>query len=296
MYDLIVLGGGAAGLTAALYGARYNLNLMVITKNTGGAILDAYKVENFPCFKEISGMDWSKKFEGHVKSLGVEIKIGQVKQVVKENGIFIINKRYKAKSIIIALGSKRRHLNVPGEDKLISKGVHYCATCDAFFYKGKVVGVVGGNNGAAMAAELLASVAKKVFIIYRKEKLRCEPFVLKRIEKNPKIEIIYKTNVVEMIGKGKLKKVKLDSGDEIELDGVFIEIGSIPTTSLAKELGVEVDKEGLIKVDEHQKTNIEGAYAAGDITTGTAKWNQLITSCAEGGIAAWQIYEENKKG
>ena len=295
MYDLIVLGGGAAGLTAALYGARYSIKVLVLAENIGGAILDAYKVENYPGFKEISGLEWSKKVEEQVNALGAEIKLETVKQAKKEDDYFIINKKYKGKRIIIAMGSQRRHLNVPGEDRLIGKGVHYCATCDAYFYKDKTVGVIGGNDGAAMAAELLATVAKKVYIIYRKEKIRCEPFVTERIEKNPKIEIINNTNVAEMIGDKFLEKVKFDSGKEMKLDGVFIEAGSIPTTSLAKELGVELDKEGLIKVDEFQKTNIEGVYAAGDITTGSAKWNQLIASCAEGGIAAWQAYEETKK-
>lgn len=295
MYDLIISGGGPAGLSAATYAARYMLKTLVIAKEYGGMINYAHKVENYPGYKSISGMELTMKMKEQVQDLGVEIKEENIEGVRKKDDYFEVNGKYKAKKIIIALGTERRKLRVDGEEKYLGKGVSYCATCDAVFFRDKTAGVVGGANAAADAALLLADIAEKVYIIYRKDKLRCEPKRSELIEKNKKIEVIYSANVKEIKGEKMMKSVVLDNGKELELDGLFIEIGSTPSTAIAKELGVELDDQGYIKADQAQATNLEGAYAAGDITTNSNGFRQVVTAAAEGAIAAESVYEELKK-
>jgi thioredoxin reductase (NADPH) len=240
-------------------------------------------------------MELVEKFRKQAKSLDVEIKDEEAEGIKKEDGHFLVNNKYKAKKIILAVGTERRKLNVSGEDKFIGKGVSYCATCDAPFFKDKVVGVVGGSNSAARAAQLLSEYAKKVYIIYRREKIRAEPRLCKQIEENPKIEIINNTYIKEIKGDKTINSVVFDSGEQFMLDGLFIEIGSVPAVALPKELGVKIDDEGCVIVDKEMRTNIDGVYAAGDITTGSNKWKQVITACAEGGLAASSAYLDIKK-
>lgn len=287
VYDLIIIGAGPAGLTAAIYAARYQMDCMVISPETGGSCTLAHDIENWPGFKG-SGMELMQKFEEHVKSFNVPIKADEVKEIKKEDSTFTVStekERHKAKTVIIATGTKRRKLEAPGEETFFGKGVSYCATCDALFFKDKVVGVVGGANAAAMAAQILSQNAKKVFIIYRKDRMRCEPVRLHDLENDPKIEFKYNANIKEIIGKEKLEKVSLDTGEELQLDGLFIEIGGIPITAIAKDLGVELEKNQRIKVDKGMETNIPGIFAAGDITTGSNEFNQIVTAAAEGAIA-----------
>ena len=295
MHDLIIIGGGPAGLAAAIYGARYMLNTILICKDHGGAIAEAHLVENYPGFESISGLDLAGNFRKQAKKLGVEIKEEEAEGIKKEKEGFLVNNKYKGKKVILAVGTWRRKLHIPGEKEYIGKGVSYCATCDAPFYKGKVVGVVGGSNSAARAAQLLAEYAKKVYIIYRREKLRAEPKLCAQIEKNKKIEIISNTNVTEIKGEKFVNSVVFDSGEVFMLDGLFVEIGSVPAVALPKELGVKLDEKDYVVVDEAMRTNVEGVYAAGDITTGSNQWRQVVTACAEGGIAASSAYLDLKK-
>ena len=295
IYDLAVIGGGPAGLSAAIYGARYMLSTLLLCKDHGGAIAEAHVVENYPGFESISGIELTENFRKQAKKLGTDIKDDEAKGIRKEKGYFVINSKYKAKKVILALGTWRRKLNIPGEEEFMGKGVSYCATCDAPFYRDKVVGVVGGSNSAARAAQLLAEYAKKVYIIYRKEKIRAEPMLAEKIMKNPKIEVIGNTNVREVKGDKFVNSAVFDSGEVFMLDGLFIEVGSVPSASLAKELGVKLDENSYIVVDSTMRTNIEGVYAAGDITTGSNQWRQVITACAEGGIAASSAYTDIKK-
>jgi thioredoxin reductase (NADPH) len=295
MYDVIVIGGGPAGLSASIYASRYMLNTLVLSKDNGGAITEAHIVENYPGFESISGIELTEKFKKQAKKLGVELKDEESIGIKKEEGHFLVNNKYKAKKVILAVGTERRKLNVPGEEEYMGKGVSYCATCDSPFYRDKVVGVVGGSNSAARAAQLLAEYAKKVYIIYRKEKIRAEPALCEQIDKNPKIEIISSTKVKEIKGDKFVNSVVFDSGEVFMLDGLFIEIGSVPAAAMPKELGVKLDDEGCIIVDEAMRTNVNGVYAAGDITTGSNKWRQVITACAEGGIAAASAYLDLQK-
>ncbi|MCP3685627.1 MAG: FAD-dependent oxidoreductase [bacterium] len=298
MYDLIILGGGAAGLTAAIYAVRYRLKTLIISKDVGGLILEAHKVENWPGVKSTTGNDLMKDFKEHALKLGVEIAEGEIVDIEKKDNVELKDNKgkiYESKSLILALGTQRRKLNVQGEAEFLGKGVSYCAVCDAPFFKDKTVAVIGGNDSAANAALLLAEHAKKVYIIYRKEKIRAEPINLERVEKSEKIEIINNSNVTEITGTNFVEKAKLDSGKEIELNGIFIEIGSTPTTVLLSKIKVETDDRGYIKVNEKMETNAEGVFAAGDITTGSGGLRQLVTAASEGAIAATSAFPYVRK-
>lgn len=296
MYELIIIGAGPAGLSAAIYAARYKLKTLIIGEITGGLILDAYKICNYPGFKEISGIELMKKFEEQVKELKVQIKEEEVTNINKQKDRFLITtkkNKYESKTIILAIGTRRRKLNIPGEGNFIGKGVSYCATCDAAFFKGKIVGVVGGSSAAAMTAELLERYAKKVYVIYRKDKMRAEPLVVERLEKNKKIEIVYNANVKKINGDNFIKSIELDTGKELKLDGLFIEIGAVPALAITKGLNLKTDKEGYIIVGREQSTGVEGVYAAGDISNNSLK--QVVTATAEGAIAAFSVYKYLKE-
>jgi len=296
IYDLIIVGAGPAGLSAAIYASRYNLNALVIGDEPGGIAAEAYKIENYPSFKSVSGMELMNKFKEQIKGL-VDVEQEKIIELKKNESFIITTKEgaYKSNAVIIASGTKRRKLNIKGEKEFLGKGISYCATCDAAFFRDKVVGVVGGNDAAAMSALLLAEYAKNVFIIYRKEKIRAEPLRVSQLEKNKKITIINNTNVVAVNGDKMMSSVTLDkefnNSKELALDGLFIEIGSVPSTVLTKKLGIELDEGGYIIVDSSQKTNVGGFYAAGDITTNSNKFRQIITAASEGAVAAHSVYE-----
>ncbi len=296
VYDLIIIGTGPAGMTAAIYASRYNLNVVLIGNESGGMAAEAYKVENYPSFKSVSGMELMNKFKEQITGL-VDIKQEKVIELKKDGNFVITTKEgvYKSKAVIIASGTKRRKLNINGEKEFLGKGVSYCATCDATFFRDKIVSIVGGNDAAAMSALLLAEYARKVFIIYRKEKIRAEPLRVNQLEENNKITIINNTNVISVNGDKMMNSVTLDKefnkNKELALDGLFIEIGSVPSTVLTKKLDIKLDEEGYVLVDSAQKTNVDGFYAAGDITTNSNKFRQIITAASEGAVAAHSVYE-----
>lgn len=298
MYDLIIIGAGPAGLAASIYASRYKLKHIVIGKEIGGLVNEAHEIGNYPGFPSISGVELMQKFVEHARSLGAEIISDEVVHIHKlDEGFEVETKsgdKYEAKTLIIATGLERRRLNIPGEKEFVGRGVSYCATCDAFFFKDKTVCVIGGSDSAAMAALALAQFAKKVYIIYRRSELRCEPVWKEKIEKNEKIEVIYNTNVIEIMGNERVEAIKLDNpyqgSDTLEVDGVFIEIGFTPGTSLVSEIGVELDESGYIKINPDCSTNVEGVFAAGDITNGSAGLRQIVTAVAEGAIAVYSAF------
>jgi len=299
MYDLIILGAGPAGLAASIYASRYKINHTVIGNIFDSSVSKAHLIENWPGEKAIKGSDLMAKFYDHAKSLGTEIIQKDVAAIKKTDGAFSVrtgfNEIYKAKSLLVTLGTKHRKLNIPGEEEFLGKGVSYCAVCDGALFKNKTTAVVGGSNSAAMAATMLSEHADKVYVIYRGKPLRCEPIMLERLEKNPKVEIIYNTNATRIFGSRKVEFIEIDAehkgSNKIKLDGLFIAIGVVPSVSLVKSLGIEVDKDDYIIIDQSGATNIKGVYAAGDITTGSNKLHQIVTAVSEGAIAVTSIYK-----
>jgi len=298
MYDVIILGSGPAGLSAAVYSRRYEMKTLVIGKGYG-RISEAHEVENYLGFKNISGLELSKKFTEHAKSLGAEIVREEILKVEKNGKGFVVtteNGKYESKTVIYALGGGRRKLGVPNEEKFKGRGISYCATCDAAFFKDKVVAVTGGSDSAAMAALLLSKIAKKVYIIYRRGKLRAFPSLIKKIEEKENIETIFNTIIKEVEGDSSVEKIIIENREtgeikEIKVNGVFVEYGYEPNSYLAEELGVKLSEKGRIVVDENMRTNVEGFFAAGDVTTGSGRFDQVITAAAEGAIAARSAHD-----
>lgn len=301
MRDLVIIGTGPAGLCAAIYASRYKMDFVVIGKEIGGQVNENHLIENYPGFSSISGLELGQKFFQHAKSLGAEIVSETVVGIEKDRDKFVIRTDqgiHEAKNIIFALGSQYRRLNIPGEDEFKGKGVSYCATCDAPFFKNKKVIVVGGGNSAASAALLLSEHASRVLLFYRGTELRCDPAYLDKMKKISKIEISCCINVKEIKGKDFVQLVALDhpyeGKNEVETQGVFIEIGSDPSVDLLIPLAVEINKRHFIVTKQDQSTNIEGIYAAGDVTTNSNGFRQIVTAAAEGAVAAESVFEKIK--
>lgn len=302
-YNLVIIGAGPAGLSASVYASRYGIKHAVIGEMPGGLAASTHEIGNWLGTLSITGADFAKNSAEHVKKLGAEFISAKVDQIENKNGEFYLmvsnGKNISARTLILTMGTKHRHLGVPGEQEFLGKGVSFCATCDGFFFKGKTVAVVGGNDSAATAAIYLADIVKKVYIIYRGEKIRAESYWMQDIEKNPKIEVITSTNIKEIKGENKVEEIVLDNiyknSDTLKVDGVFVEIGLEPSTELVKNLDVQLDEEGFIRIDPDGKTTIIGIWAAGDITNGSNKFQQIITAASEGAIAARSVQKFLKK-
>lgn len=294
-YDLVIIGGGPAGYTAAVYAARYKMNTLVISAEDGGLAATAHQVWNFPSYNQITGFDLMQKMKEQVENLKVPIVNEIVTGIRKTDSHFIVSTgngvEYHTKKLIIATGTKRKKLNVPGEEEFYGKGVSYCATCDAAFYKNKKVAVVGGSNSSLTAALLLAEFASEVCIIYRQDKFfRADPAWVEAVGKNKKIKCMFEDNVKEIKGKKFVETLLLESGKTIDVDGIFIEIGSEPSNLMFKNIGVKTDEKNYIITDSEQKTNVKGVFAAGDITNNKLK--QIITAAGQGAVAAYSSYME----
>lgn len=304
IYDLIIIGAGPAGLTASIYASRYKMRNMVIGSLPGGTISEAWIVENFPTFNQIPGAELAQRMYEHAKELGAEMILDDVKDVSREDRFFRITitegKEYLAKNILIATGSQARRLNLPDEEKYLGKGIVYCATCDAYFFKGKTVAIVGAANSAITAALLLSTLADKVYLIYRSENLKADPVWVDKVKADAKITLIANTNISGLAGENKLEKIILDkpynNSTELAVDGLFIEIGVVPNTVLTNKIGVKVDEKGYIVVDGAQATSVPGVWAAGDITNNSNNLHQVITACAEGAVAANAIFLSKERG
>lgn len=292
--DLIIIGGGAAGLGAALYAARFRLDVVVIAKEFGGTGNIAHRVDNWIGEPGISGWDLMQKFIRHVESYKVPMISEEVTAVEKSNDGFTVRltdgTTHESRLMLLSNGMVHRKLGVPGEDTYAGKGVHYCYTCDGPLYKGRVLAVVGGSDSAALGSLFLSEYGSKVYTIFRKEQMTAEPISVEKVLTHPKITAIPKTNVVEILGKeGRATELKLDSGSMLAVDGLFVEVGHLPLNEIAKGLGVSVDERGYIIVNRKQETNVSGVLAAGDITNAT-ELKQFITSASEGSIAAQTAY------
>jgi len=292
-YDLAIIGAGPAGLTAAIYAGRYQLSTLVLGV-PGGLAATAYKICNFPSQKPINGYDFTQKIVKQVKDLGVEIK-PELVESVKKGKLFTIKTNmstYSAKKLILATGTEKKKVH-SDEGKFWGKGISYCATCDGPLYADKIVAVYGGRNSALTSALYLSEIAKQVYIIYRQDKFKhAEQVWVDQVLKNKKINPIFNATIKELNGKTNLEEIKLNTGQTLKVDGLFIECGTLPKIELAKSLGVKLEN-GYIKTDKHQATNIRGVFAAGDVTNNVLK--QIVVAAGEGAIAANSAYEEIKK-
>lgn len=338
IYDLIIIGAGPAGLTASIYASCYHLSHLVIGKDVGGQMLFAPDILNYPGFVNISGKELTNQMVAQVKARGGELVMQSVTRISnmtgpaarvspfesRKNGTVEIGnpslaspviyevetidgKKYQAKSIILATGTERRKLNIPGEVEYTAKGVHYCATCEKFDYEGKVCAVVGGANSAVQAAVELAQAASKVYVIYRGSTLRGDPIWLSQIESNNKIEVMYGTAVSQIEGNSKIVTgIKINKTSNsvtpikdtlLSVDKVFVEIGGVPGTALVIPLGVQMDTGGYIKVDDHLATSVPGIYAAGDMVSYGLSIEQISSAIGLGARAASSVfaYLKNEK-
>ncbi len=298
-YDIAIIGSGPAAYSASIYASRYKLSNIIIGKIIGGTISEAHKVCNYPGLPDISGVELGLKFEKQAKDLNAEIKYESVNDIKRENLLFHIftdnHNEYFAKTLILATGTERNKLMLPDEEKYLGKGLSYCATCDAMFYKDKTVAVVGGKNAAVMSACMLSDIAKKVYVIYRGTEFSGEPVWVDQLNSRANVEVIFGTLPTGFEGEPRLERVKLSKPYKeqgyVSVDGVFIEIGSEPNSLLPNILGIETDEKKYIKVNQSQATNIDGIWAAGDCTTASNGFRQVITAVAEGGIAANAIFK-----
>lgn len=298
VYDVAIVGSGPASFSASIYASRYKLKNIVFGKLPGGTITEAHMVCNYPGVEDISGMELGQKIQSHAKNQGGEYSSESIVDIVKEGNIFKLRtdsgNEFFAKTVILATGTDRNKLAIPNEDNYLGKGLSYCATCDGMFYRGKTVAVIGGSNAATMAATMLADIAEKVYIIYRGTELRGEPAWVDQVLEKKNIEVVYQTLVTGLEGQERLERLKLSKpykeSDYLNIDGMFVEIGSEPNITLPIKLGINVDEHHYIVVDREQKTSMEGIWAAGDCTTNSNYFKQVVTAVSEGAIAANSIY------
>ncbi|MCD4795995.1 MAG: thioredoxin-disulfide reductase [Candidatus Cloacimonetes bacterium] len=303
-YDVAIVGGGPAGLSAAIYAARGGLKTIIFEKTlVGGQITITAEVENYPGFEEsVSGFDIVEKMQKQAEKFDAEIKIEEVKAIGLEGLCKIVETNkgiYKVKSVIIASGAHPRKLAIPGEEKYTGRGVSYCATCDGALYRGKVVAVIGGGDSAVEEAMFLTKFASKVYIIHRRDQLRAVKILQERVFANEKIEMIWDSVVQEIQGGDFVENLllynkKTKKTSELSLNGVFIFVGIIPSSDLV-ESRVDFDDQNFIKTDETMHTKIPGVYAAGDVTHKVLR--QIITAGSDGATAAFSAekwIEENK--
>lgn len=297
-YDLIIIGGGPAGLTAGIYAGRQGMSTLILEMMTGaGSGYMVPSMENYPGFEIISGKDLLEKMR---EQAGKHVPINNMEEVKKidgndTSGILVTTSKgeYKSRAVIISTGSRHRRLKVPGEIEFLGRGVCYCATCDGPLYQGKNVAVIGGGNTAVQEAIYLKNLGCNVTIIHRRDQLRAQEYLQKKLEEN-KIPVIWDSVVKEIkgdmvVGSVMLHNDKTEENTELSVDGIFIAVGEEPLSKFAHSAGVEIDNESYILTDKFQRTNIPGIYAAGDITGGIKQW---VVACAEGAVASLSAFED----
>ena len=289
MYDVVIIGGGPAGLTAAIYAVRANKKVLVLEATVcGGQIINTSKIENYPAAPDITGLEFGQTLQKQAEDLGVEIEFESVEKIINNDISKLViteDDQYKARSVIIACGTEPRRLGLENEDKYTGSGISYCATCDGSFYRNKVVAVNGGGNSALHEALYLSEIAEKVFLIHRRNEFRGSADLVEKIKKKDNVELILNANIVGLNGDKKLKSITISHGnktEELALDGLFVSIGRIPK---AKGLidGLELTEGDYVKADESCTTNIPGVFVAGDVRSKEIR--QLVTATSDGAIA-----------
>lgn len=297
MYDVIIAGTGPAGLTAAIYGTRARLKMLVFEENymSGGQVVNTYEVDNYPGLPEISGMDLSLKFREHAEKLGAEFVRAKVNKIeVKEDGTKIVETEsgtYETRAFVLATGAHHRLLNVPGEESLSGMGVSYCATCDGAFYKGSDVAVIGGGDVAVEDAIFLARGCRRVYVVHRRDELRAAKSLQEKLFSLPNVEMVWDSVVDSIEGEEqvdaiRIKNIKDGTVRAISVDGVFVAVGIVPDSDLLKGI-VKMDEGGYILADESCRTSVPGIFSAGDVRKKPLR--QIITAAADGANAITSV-------
>lgn len=298
MYDIIIVGAGPAGLTAAIYALRANKKVLIFeAKAYGGQIINATLVENYPGIESISGMEYATNLYNQVKKLGAEFKFETVIKVTENKEVITNKGNYKAKSIILATGAENRRLNIEREKDFIGQGVSYCASCDGNFYKDKIVAVVGGGNTALEDAIYLSDIVKKVYLIHRRDSFSGEDKYIEKIQQKDNIELILNSNIIKLNGDKLLESIDVknngnDTITNIKVEGLFIAVGQQPKNEIFSNV-VTLNKMGYIDSEDGVHTNVEGIYVAGDNRVKLLR--QLTTAVSDGSIAATVAIKEMKK-
>lgn len=291
MYDIIIVGAGPAGLTAAIYGRRALKSVLVLEAlSYGGQIINTLDIENYPAAAHISGFDFATNLYNQVKELGAEVKFEKVTNITDMGDIKKVataKNEYETKTIILATGADNRKLGLENEDSLIGKGISYCATCDGNFFKEKDVAVVGGGNTALEDTLYLTDLVNKVYLIHRRDEFRGDPTIVEKLKEKNNVEFVYNSNVTKLISNDKLEAIEVTNKDgskkEINVSGLFVAIGKVPENENFKNL-INLDDSGYIIASEDCHTNIEGIFVAGD--NRVKELRQLVTATSDGAIAA----------
>lgn len=296
VYDIIIVGCGPAGVTAAIYAKRKMLDVLVISKDIGGQVLLTGYIENYPGFVGVKGQALAEIFEGQLRELGVDVKLGEVERVERDGDLFRTHSSegvFLSRAVIVTGGSVYKKLDVPGEDRLLGRGVSFCATCDAPFARNKDVAVVGGGNAALQSSELLSRYANRVYLIHRREKFRADEILVERVKKHQNVEFLMNYVVIEIKGDNRVEGISVKNtitGEtrKMKVNMVFIEIGREVKVDYIKPL-VKTTPTGQIIVDRAQRTDCEGVFAAGDITD--RPYQQAIIAAGDGAVAALSAYD-----
>jgi thioredoxin reductase (NADPH) len=297
-YDVIIIGSGPAGLTAGIYAGRQGLKTLILEKQlAGGAGLMVPNMENYPGFELVSGkvlIDYTKKQALKYAKINEMEEVKKL-EIIGDHEIKVSSQKaeYKAKSVILCTGTTHRKLNAPGEKEFLGRGVFYCAVCDGPLFMGKRILVVGGGNTAIQGALYLDTIGSYTAVAHRRDELRAEKYLQEKL-KEKDIAMFWDSVIDEIKGDMFVKSVvllnkKTNEKNEYPIDGIFIAVGDIPSNSIAKDIGLETDKNGYIITDKSQKTNIQGIYSAGDITGGVNQW---VVACGEGAVAALSAYDD----